>query len=82
METYISRQQLNKQFPKAMNIQTTIQELLEVVLSTGSEQKFYKENQQKNMVMRLAAPRTKNDCAGEGQQQITALLRLWLAVSC
>jgi hypothetical protein len=26
---------------------------------------------QKNMVMALTGPRTKNDCAGEGQQQCT-----------
>jgi hypothetical protein len=36
---------------------------------------------QENMVMGPAGPETKNDCAGEGQQQITGLDLATLSVA-
>jgi hypothetical protein len=45
-KTSIARQALDKRVPTAINIQTTIEELLEAVFCTQSVPKLYMEAQQ------------------------------------
>jgi hypothetical protein len=70
----IARQLLGKHIPMAVNIQTTLEELLEALSCVWPMPKLYREDQQdtrqENKVMGPTGPET-NDCVGEGQQQIT-----------